>query len=54
MAKNGSCINNFTGVTEFSKNCIDHMFVKNIETNQINSNVLRCDISDHWNNIGYI
>lgn len=42
-----SCINNFTRVTESSNTCIDHIFIRNIETNNINLNILRCDITDH-------
>jgi hypothetical protein len=43
-----SCINNFTRVTESSNTCIDHIFVKNVESNKISSNILRCDITDHY------
>lgn len=43
-----SCINNFTRVTDSSNTCIDHIFIKNIESNKISSNILRCDITDHY------
>lgn len=43
-----SCINNFTRVTESSNTCIDHIFVKNVESNKISSNILRCDITDDY------
>ena len=43
-----SCINNSTRVTESSNTCIDHIFFKNVESNKISSNILRCDITDHY------
>lgn len=41
------CINNFTRLTNHSKTCIDHVFIKNINDSNINSNILRCDITDN-------
>lgn len=50
MAKNGflPCINNFTRESSLSKTCIDHIFSNNIETNKINSHILRSSITDHF------
>jgi len=50
MARNGfiPCINNFTRVTNHSKTCIDHIFINNIDSDKINSYILRCDITDHY------
>jgi len=50
MAKHGyiSCINNFTRVTESSNTCIDHVFNRNVESNKINSIILRCYRTDHY------
>jgi len=43
------CINNITRVTNLSGSCIGHIFIKNININQVNSyNILRCDITDHY------
>lgn len=42
------CIINFTRVTNHSKTCIDHIFINNIDSNKINSYILRCDITDHY------
>jgi len=51
MARNGfipCIINKFTRVTNHSKTCIDHIFINNIDSNIINSYILRCDITDHY------
>jgi len=50
MSRNGylPCINNFTSVTNLSGFCIDHIFIKNIKINKVNSYILRCDITDHY------
>jgi len=42
------CISNFTRVTNLSGSCIDHIFIKNIKINKVNSYILRCDITDHY------
>ncbi|KAF0754630.1 RNA-directed DNA polymerase from mobile element jockey [Aphis craccivora] len=36
------------GVTNLSASCIDHIFIKNIKINNVNSYILRCDITDHY------
>lgn len=50
MARNGYLpgIYNFTRVTNLSGSCIDHIFIKNINNNKVNSYKLRCDITDHY------
>ncbi|KAF0705322.1 otoferlin-like [Aphis craccivora] len=50
MARNGflPCINNFTRETNRSKTCIDHIFIKNIVSTTVKSNILKCDITDHY------
>lgn len=47
MARNGylPCIHIFTKVTNHSRSCIDHIFIKNIQINKVNSNILKCDIT---------
>lgn len=53
MARNGflPCINDCTRVTNHSNTCIDHIFVRNIDSNTVISNILRCDITDHYSTI---
>lgn len=53
MARNGflPCMNNFTRVTNHSKTCIGHIFINNIDSNKINSYILRCNITNHYDTI---
>lgn len=43
MARNGflPCINNFTRETNSSGSCIDHIFIKNIKINKVNSYITK-------------
>lgn len=43
-----SCINTFTRVSNMSQSCIDHIFIKNIDTDYLNSYILKSDITDHY------
>lgn len=53
MARNGflHCIIDCTRVTNHSKMNIVHIFVRNIDSNTVISNVLRCDITDRYSTI---
>lgn len=49
-----SCINNYTRVYNTSQSCIDHIFIRNIVTDNTNSFILKSDITDHYATIIYI
>jgi hypothetical protein len=46
-----SCINNFTRVSNHSKTCVNYIFIKNIDSNTVISNILRCGITDYYSTI---
>jgi len=56
MASKGfiSCINKYTRVSNTSQSCIDHMFINNIDTDSVNSYILKSDVTDHYVTILYI
>lgn len=56
MASKGfiSCINKYTRVSNTSQSCIDHMFINNIDTDSVNSYILKSDVTDHYATILYI
>lgn len=43
-----SCINIFSKVNRHSRTCNNHIFIKTVENDKINSNILRCDITNHY------
>lgn len=43
-----SCINDYTRVVKNLATCIDHIFVKNFEIDNINPIILKCNITDHF------
>lgn len=49
-----SCINKYTRVSNTSQSCIDHMFINHIDTDSVNSYILKSDITDHYATILYI
>jgi len=43
-----SCIDSYTRITDTTKSCIDHIFIRNIDISKANSFVLKIDITDHF------
>jgi hypothetical protein len=43
-----SCFDSYTRVTETTKSCIDHIFIRNIDISKANSFVIKTDITDHF------
>lgn len=43
-----SCINTFTRISSTSQSCIDHIFIKNIDTDYVNSYILKSNIIEHY------
>jgi len=42
------CINSLTRVSQHSKSCIDHIFVKSFSVQNIKSFVFNSDLTDHF------
>jgi len=42
------CVNNFTRSVNNSNSCIDHILTKNVETKDISSYIIKCNITDHY------
>jgi len=42
------CINKYTCVSNTSQLCIEHMFIKNIDTDFVNSYIVKSDLTDHY------
>lgn len=43
-----SCIDKYTRVTDVSKTCIDHIFVKHYDYSEVSSAILKTDLTDHY------
>jgi len=49
-----SCIDSYTRVTDNTKSCIDHIFIRNVDLSKANSFVIKTDITDHFSLAFYI
>jgi len=46
-----SCINECTCITNHSSSCLDHIFIKNITSDNIQAFIPKCKITDHFGTI---
>lgn len=46
-----SCINESTRITNHSRSCLDHIFTKNINSDNIQAFIPKCKITDHFGTI---